>query len=147
MPTCTQTLETRGVEIKGLSKSESASVICSAARYCAGYPSHGQLSGSLVKSMLTSRFGDALSKSVVGGLQHVVSVDNGASYAELWHKGGNWYAVTGGQPTGGPTVDKGGIYEIAGVVKGMPAPEATTRFLEAVFGPSAIGKGGCGCGK
>lgn len=147
MPSCAQHLEKRGVEITGFSKSDSSYVACMAAQYCKGYQAGESpaMVEALVKGILSSRFGDELSKSVLGGIQHVISVDNAASYAELWHKGGNWYAVTGAdmdKATG--AVSKGGIYEVAGISKGMPIREAVPRFLEAVFGPSKFSKG-CGC--
>lgn len=91
-----------------------------------------------------------ISKAVQGGLVHVISADNAAGYAELWHKGGSWYAVTGAKPKDPtPTLAKADpwhIYEIPGVTKNMPIEQATARFLGALFGASLrLGAGGCGC--
>lgn len=90
-------------------------------------------------------------RSVEGGLQHVVSADNAAGYAELWHKGGSWYALTGAETDADetPTLKKStrwALYEIPGIYKGMAVETATARFLSTFFGPSLRkGPGGCGC--
>lgn len=150
MATCVESIERSGLELSGFNKSDSAYVLCRAATYCAGYTPE-RADSIIHRTVLQSRFGDRLEKAVQGGFRHVVSVDNAGSYAELWHKGGSWYAVTGAgdKVSKADGSDKGGIFEISGVTKGMPLREAGTRFLEAVFGPASFAKSasGCGCGK
>lgn len=147
MSTCTDRLQRAGVEISGFNKADVATAVCAASRYCKSYAPGSTDIRPLLKTILGSQFGDRLSKAVTGGLQHVISVDNAAGYAELWYKGGSWYAVTGASLDKSTSqVEKGGIYEIAGVTKGMPLAEASVRFLEAVYGPSRFDKG-CGCGR
>jgi hypothetical protein len=72
-------------------------------------------------SAFTPRWGN-IGKAVRGGIQHVVSADSGAYYAELWSSGvgkdANWYAVTGA-----------GIHEVEGIKKGMPLSDALRIFL------------------
>jgi len=64
-----------------------------------------------------------LNKAAEGGIQHLVSVDNGAYYAELWGRGGSYYAVTGA-----------GVYQMPGLAKGAKLEEALDVFLEKVVG-------------
>ena len=64
-----------------------------------------------------------LSKAAEGGIQHLVSVDNGAYYAELWGRDGSYYAVTGA-----------GVYQMPGLAKGAKLEEALDVFLEKVVG-------------
>jgi len=64
-----------------------------------------------------------LSKAAEGGIQHLVSADNGAYYAELWGRDGSYYAVTGA-----------GIYQMPGLEKGAKLEEALDVFLEKVVG-------------
>jgi hypothetical protein len=133
--------------VPGFSPQESASAISRAAEYSGAA---GGLLG-IAKKARTTRWPD-LSKAVDGGLQHVISVDNAAGYAELWHKGGSWYAVTGAELSG-QAIRKsedgghGGIYQIPKVTKGMPIEYAATRFASAIFGPIPLKKGGCNCGE
>lgn len=136
-------------EVPGFSKSESAAAVCGACRYSKGYDERVGPTPAAIAKARTTQWPN-LSKSVMGGLQHMVSVDNAAGYAELWFQGGSWYAVTDAKLSrafdSGAT--KSGIYEVAGITKGMRAGEATTRFLEATFGPLRLAKsGGCGCGR
>lgn len=135
-----------GVKIPGLSRSESASLVCRALDY---YDPSVPLEKA-VREIRRTAWPD-IERSVSGGLQHYISVDNGASYAELWGRGGSWYAVTGAPSPSGETFMKSarwdGIYEIPGVFKGMPAEEAAARFLDRLFSPPlARGHGGCNCG-
>lgn len=69
-----------------------------------------------------------LSKAAEGGIQHVVSADNGAYYAELWGRDGSYYAVTGA-----------GIYQMPGLEKGAKLEEALDVFLEKVVGKKEEG--------
>jgi len=65
-----------------------------------------------------------LDKAAEGGIQHFVSADNGAYYAELWGRDdGSYYAVTGA-----------GIYQMPGLAKGAKLEEALDVFLEKVVG-------------
>lgn len=145
MSNCAVNLAKAGLSLADFDKSDSSYAACRAAAYCAGY-SPENAEAVVHQVVMKSRFGDRLEKAVQGGLRHVLSVDNAANYAELWYKGGSWYAVTGAtKDENGETVKKGGIYEIAGISKGMPLREASSRFLEAVFGPMGVAKG-CGCG-
>ncbi len=116
----------------------------------------------LNRSAEDARTFDALRKSrwphaaehVEGGLEHVVSVDNGASYAELWARGdGNWYVLTEPVPTTAVRKDAvervlgASIWEIPGVYKGMDLDRVMPRFLARSFGSIQIagGSGDCGC--
>ena len=63
-----------------------------------------------------------LDKAAEGGIQHLVSADNGAYYAELWGRDdGSYYAVTGA-----------GVYQMPGLAKGAKLEEALDVFLEKV---------------
>lgn len=63
-----------------------------------------------------------LDKAAEGGIQHIVSADNGAYYAELWGRDdGSYYAVTGA-----------GIYQMPGLAKSAKLEEALDVFLEKV---------------
>lgn len=146
MATCSDTVQKTNVVITGFSKAESAEAICNAYRYnkAADRPLTSALLGEITRSVLSDKFGD-LNKSVLGGMQHVVSVDNAAGYAELWYKGGSWYAVTDAalsKALTGKATEM--IWEVPGIVKGMKLDEASVRFMEAVFGPANVQKG-CGC--
>lgn len=135
--------------VPGFSQQETISALAKAIEYTAGAPQ--DLAAAIKKARYT-RWPD-LSKAVEGGMQHVISVDNAAGYAELWHKGGNWYAVTGANLPGA-SVNKadagggepGGIYQIPKVTKGLGIGHASTRFASALFGPIPLKKGGCNCG-
>ncbi|KKL09757.1 hypothetical protein LCGC14_2562650, partial [marine sediment metagenome] len=53
--------------------------------------------GGILRASAETQF-PWLYKGAVGGLQHVISVDNAGSYMELWRSGeneGNYYATTG----------------------------------------------------
>lgn len=117
-----------------LSKAGAAYVLHQVARATPG----GRVSKALAVGDVVTAYGSAftprwsrIGKAVRGGIQHVVSADNGAYYAELWSSGvgkdANWYAVTGA-----------GIHEVEGITKGMPLSEALSRFLA-----STVSKGGC----
>ena len=63
-----------------------------------------------------------LDKAAEGGIQHMVSADNGAYYAELWGRDdGSYYAVTGAS-----------VYQMPGLAKGAKLEEALDVFLEKV---------------
>lgn len=129
------------VEIPGFTKAETAEAFCTVCRYDKSFD--GNITKSLIQRTLTTAF-PSVSKSVLGGIQHVVSVDNGAYYAELWYKGGSWYAVTGAELK--KSTSKVEYYEIQGITKGMSLPDATIRFAEAIFGPSSVVKAApCNC--
>lgn len=127
------------LQIPGFTMEESTFAIKSA--YDAMAPMAKSLkfpSEELLKNIRTSEW-PTLSKSVVGGLQHVISVENGANYMELWRQGGNWYAVTGaGQLDKGEIGDWKDINFISGVTKGMSIREVVPLFLKAMD---------CGCSK
>lgn len=103
----------------------------------------------LVTKTLTTDF-SGIEKSVLGGIQHVISADNGAYGAELWTKGGSWYAVTGASLAKATGVEAG-IHQIPGISKGMRLTEAVPVFMETLFGEVRLSKGGekapCPCGK
>jgi len=100
-----------------------------------------QINGNLAKSVgmteqqwageIRTSAWPTISKAVSGGLQHVISVDNGANYAELWHRAGNWYAVTGAIEKSGDVGDWQFIDAIGGVNKGMSITEVVPLFLKA----------------
>ncbi len=74
--------------------------------------------GHLLKASPTTRFSH-LYKGAVGGLEHVVSVDNGGSYMELWRTGeSEYYATTGAA-----------IKPLPGLAKGARLDEALDRFF------------------
>lgn len=134
--------------VPGFSQQETVGALVKAVDYLAAAP---QGLVEALKKARSTRWPD-LSKAVDGGMQHVISVDNAAGYAELWHKGGNWYAVTGAELPG-PSLKKavtsnepGGIYQIPKITKGMDIGHATSRFASALFGPIPLKKGGCNCG-
>lgn len=133
--------------VPGFSTQETVGAIAKALEYSGGA---AQGLATAVKLARTTRWPD-LSKAVDGGMQHVISVDNAAGYAELWHKGGSWYAVTGAGMAG-PAVNKSddggrsGIYQIPKVTKGMEIGYAASRFASSLFGPIPLKKGGCDCG-
>lgn len=131
----------------GFSPQETISAVTKALEYSGA----GEDLAASVRKARTTRWPD-LSKAVDGGMEHIISVDNAAGYAELWHKGGSWYAVTGAELPG-VTVNKsvdgkghGGIYQIPKVTKGMEIGYAASRFASALFGPIPLKKGGCNCG-
>jgi hypothetical protein len=118
---CTKLLEAAGFEpMPGRTLRESATALCMAASVHKAATDNG-LTPEVVLDMTTSRY-PMLSKTVEGGFKHVISVDNGALYAELWSKGDNWYAVTGAA-----------ISLVDGIKKGMDATDAVPLFLKAVF--------------
>lgn len=92
----------------------------------------GRVSKALAAGDVVAAYGSAftpkwsrIGKAVRGGIQHVVSADNGGYTMELWSSGvgkdANWYAVTGA-----------GIHEISEVKKGMPLAEVLDYFLAEV---------------
>jgi len=91
--------------------------------------SFGVESDEILSGMRQTEF-PQLSKSVFGGLQHVVSVDNAANYVELWRQGGNWYAVTGAIQKS-QVADWDSINLIPGVSKGMRISEVMPLFLKS----------------
>lgn len=134
--------------IPGFSQQETASAVLRAIEYTAGQA--GSSLAEAVRKARSTRWPD-LTKAVEGGMQHVISVDNAAGYAELWHSGGSWYAVTGAELSGealrkSEDGGRGGIYQIPKVTKGMDIGRASIRFASALFGPIPLKKGGCNCG-
>ena len=76
--------------------------------------------GHILRASAETQFSH-LYKGAVGGLEHVVSVDNGAYYMELWRSGeneGNYYATTGAA-----------IKPLPGLAKGARLDEALDRFF------------------
>lgn len=134
-------------QIPGLPLGELAKAV----RRVTTYISRGRIDLGVLAQMRTSIWNESqISKTVSGGLDHVISVDNGASYAELWHQGGNWYGM-GGLDADGKTVlkktaDHSDPFMITGILKGMGVEEATARFTQALMGPANLATGGCGCG-
>src|SRR6476659_5216173 len=110
------------VEITGFTKAESEAAFCTVCRYDKSF--NGDITKGLIGTILSTAY-PSVSKSVLGGISHVVSVDNGAYYAELWYKGGSWYAVTGAELKKATT--KVEYYEIPGITKGMSLPDAAVR--------------------
>ncbi len=97
------------------------------------------LKTSLTKA-LSSKW-PGLEKSVLGGIQHVISADNGAYYAELWNKGGSWYAVTGAELQKAYDLD-GAFYAIKGITKSMKLSDVVPRFLDTFgFNDMKLSKG------
>jgi hypothetical protein len=76
------------------------------------------LYGDKLTASATTRF-PTLYKGAVGGLEHVISVDNGGAYFELWREGENWYATTGAA-----------IKELPGLMKGAKLDEALDQFFK-----------------
>lgn len=103
---------------------------------------NGQLAKSLGMSRddylteITTSAWPTISKAVSGGLEHVISVDNGANYAELFHRGGSWYAVTGALRKSGE-LEWNDISAMQGVSKNMSITEVVPIFLKST--------GVCGC--
>jgi hypothetical protein len=126
---CLELLKAAAVDAApGRTTEETATSLCLAAEVHKA--AAGGLTSEVLLDMRSTRW-SSLTKAIEGGFQHLISVDNGAVYAELWAKGDNWYAVTGA-----------GINLIKGIRKGMNAVDATPLFLKAVFGRQ--GKGCCG---
>ncbi|KKL27630.1 hypothetical protein LCGC14_2383200, partial [marine sediment metagenome] len=74
--------------------------------------------GGILRASAKTQF-PWLYKGAVGGLQHVISVDNAGSYMELWRSGkneGNYYATTGAA-----------IKPLPGLAKGARLDEALDR--------------------
>lgn len=132
------------VNISGFTAKEAGEAFCTACRYDKSFDGQN-ISKELIGKMLSSTW-PSVSKSVLGGIQHIVSVDNGANYAELWYKGGSWYTLTGADLKKSHDWDSFGM--VTGITKGMGINEAMPRFLEAVFGPlTAKAEVPCPCGK
>ncbi|KKL73469.1 hypothetical protein LCGC14_2074640, partial [marine sediment metagenome] len=76
--------------------------------------------GSILRASAKTQY-PHLYKGAVGGIEHVISVDNGAYYMELWRSGendGNYYATTGAA-----------IKPLPGLAKGARLDEALDRFF------------------
>jgi hypothetical protein len=76
--------------------------------------------GHILKASAQTQF-PWLYKGAVGGIEHVISVDNGAYHMELWRSGeneGNYYATTGAA-----------IKPLPGLAKGARLDEALDRFF------------------
>lgn len=131
------------VQIPGFTAKEAGEAFCNACRYDKSFD--GNISKELIGKMLSPMW-PSVAKSVLGGIQHVISVDNGASYAELWYKGGNWYTLTGADLK--KSQDWDSFSMVRGITKGMSMNDAVPRFLEALFGPlTAKAEVPCPCGK
>ena len=149
-------------QIPGLAERESTRVICKVATYLAEQQSGGgggylaatngqanpQAIAEAVMQLRRTRWPEYIAGEGMG-LRHFISVDNGANYWELWHEGGNWYAVTGADRDGRALYKAEGqpmSQPVAGVIKGMGIDEVLPRFLRTYAGPAAVykGKGGCG---
>lgn len=147
---CTEALRAVGVLGKaGHTAEETAAALCLAAQRHVDYEPVVGMTPALVGKMFASRWAN-LTKAVEGGITHFLSVDNGAYYAELWSQGENYYAVTGAdQDARDRTVQKGGIWQVPGVVRGMNAQDAVPLFLKALeegrFGGQVGKNRGCGC--
>ena len=141
------------LQVPGFTLRETAQAICRALDFMPA----GSKIDQAVMAARTTVWPD-VAKAGPGGLQHVVSVDNGANYAELWYKGGNWYAVTGavdpkvskaiqpGRILVPPMTDKwGGIYEIPSLFCGDGINRAVGEFLTAVFWQAKLEKGSKAC--
>jgi len=71
-----------------------------------------------------------LYKGAVGGLEHVISADNGGAYIELWRDGtGSYYATTGAK-----------ITQMPGLAKGAKLDEALDKFF-AMTAKATVKKG------
>lgn len=131
------------VEIPGFTAKEASDAFCLVCSYDKSYDPKAGVSKELVGKALGSRW-PGLTKSVLGGIQHVISVDNAAAYAELWYKGGNWYAVTGADLKKSLGLS-GGFYQIAGITKGMKLEKALPIFIETFFGKMTSKAAPCPC--
>lgn len=140
---CLAALKKSNLEVvmKGFTSKEAGEAFCTACRYDKSFD--GNITKELIGKMLTAQW-PTVSKSVLGGIDHVISVDNGANYAELWYKGGNWYTLTGADLKKSKDWDSFGM--VTGITKGMGINEAMPRFLEAVFGPLTKSEKPCPCG-
>lgn len=74
--------------------------------------------GQILKASAATQF-PHLYKGAVGGLEHVISVDNGGSYMEMWRDGGDQYYATTGAA----------IKPLPGLAKGARLDEALDRFF------------------
>lgn len=74
--------------------------------------------GHILRASAETQFSH-LYKGAVGGLEHVVSVDNGGSYMEMWRDGGDQYYATTGAA----------IKPLPGIAKGARLDEALDRFF------------------
>lgn len=143
---CVDALRSVGITGKaGRTDQETATAVCLAASYDVDYNPATGVTPTLVGKMLTSKMSD-LSKAVQGGINHFLSVDNGAYHAELWSQGDNWYAATMASKS-----QRDGIWLIPGVIKGMPVQDVVPVFVKALskgaLGGADVKKsGGCGCG-
>lgn len=141
---CTEALKSIGITGKaGRTADETASAVCLAAQAHVSYDKAVGVTPELVGKIFSTRWA-GLTKSVEGGISHFVSVDNGGYYAELWSQGENWYAVTGAKED----KQRGGIWEVPGVIRGMSAQDTVPLFLKAlhdgVIGGTLRKRGGCG---
>ncbi len=74
--------------------------------------------GSVLRASAETQY-PHLYKGAVGGIEHVISVDNGAYYMEMWRDGSdNYYATTGAA-----------IKPLPGLAKGARLDEALDRFF------------------
>lgn len=71
-----------------------------------------------------------LYKGAVGGIEHVISVDNGAYYMEMWRDSGDQYYATTGAA----------IKPLPGLAKGARLDEALDRFF-TLMADAAVEKG------
>lgn len=86
--------------------------------------------GSVLKASAKTQY-PQLYKGAVGGIEHVISVDNGAFYMEMWRDGkDNYYATTGAA-----------IKPLPGLAKGARLDEALDRFFTLMAKVEKLEKG------
>ena len=145
LQSCMEGLISLGVSAQGgMTLADTTASLCLASRQHDGFNPKVGVTPTMLQKMLGTRWSD-LSKSVEGGINHFVSVENGGYYAELWSQGENWYAVTGA----GIDKSEGGIWLVPGVTKGTVPVEATRLFLKAVgdrqYATASKKSKDCGC--
>jgi len=121
----------------GFPEQDYASALCFAIMADDSYNPEVGITANMLAKVQTSRW-PYVGKAVFGGMKHLVSVDNGGNYAELWHSGENWYAVTGRENK----VWGEGIHQVEGIRRGATAHRATITFIRRAFRKTR--RGGCG---
>lgn len=75
--------------------------------------------GDVLSVSPSTKFPNMAIKGAVGGIEHVISVDNGAYYMELWRDGsGSYYVTTGAK-----------VVQMPGLAKGARLDDALDRFF------------------
>ncbi|KKM25373.1 hypothetical protein LCGC14_1595530, partial [marine sediment metagenome] len=74
--------------------------------------------GSVLRASAKTQYAH-LYKGAVGGIEHVISVDNGSYYMEMWRDGSETYYATTGAA----------IKPLPGLAKGARLDEALDRFF------------------